>query len=447
MTAKSKMKFVKLTDIKVTDRYRDDFGNIEELMESIKAKGVIQPITLNTDMVLLAGERRYTACFNLKMDDIPAIIRETEGEIDDREIELMENIHRKDFTWQEQAKLTAEIHRLYQSTNADWSQNKTAQLIEQSPMNVSRALSLAAAMEVQPSIADCKTADDARKLLKSAEERHIVAELARRQKDLVLTASTPASEKRLSPKERGIAATLKAADEDYRVGDVFVGLSKMRDNGHIDFIECDPPYGVDLDILTQRAGQVNTNQRDANYQEVSEEDYAAFITKLTSELYRVAGKDCWMVFWFAFKWMGTVRQSLLDAGWSIDEVPGMWLKDAGRTPRPDILLARSYEPFFIVRKGQPTIIKQGQKNVFIGQPDGKKYHPAQRPVDLMERLLTVFLDECQHNVLVPFVGSGSTLRACYKTGHRGFGWDKNAEYKNHFMLAIEEDTKKLLEKE
>jgi DNA modification methylase len=180
---------------------------------------------------------------------------------------------------------------------------------------------------------------------------------------------------------------------------------------------------------------------------VSAEDYCTFTTTLATELYRVAGKDCWMVFWFAFKWMGTVRTALLDAGWSIDEVPALWLKGNGRTPRPDILLARSYEPFFIARKGQPTVIKQGRMNAWMRNVDEKKYHPAQRPVGLMEDILGTFLDERRHNVLVPFAGSGATLRACYKMGHAVHGWDSNPEYKNHFMLAVEEDTKKLLAKE
>lgn len=251
----------------------------------------------------------------------------------------------------------------------------------------------------------------------------------------------------MSVKDRGIANSLKVANEDYRIGDVFAGLKGLRADGHIDFIECDPPYGVELDILTQRGGQTIVNKRDASYQEVKEEDYETFISNLASELYRVGAKDCWMVFWFAFKWMGTVRSALLDAGWSIDEVPALWCKGSGRTPRPDILLARAYEPFFIARKGQPTIIKQGRMNTWLRSQDEKKYHPAQRPLGLMKEILGTFLDERQHTVLVPFLGSGTTLRACYDMGHRGFGWDKDGQYKNHFMLAVEEDTKKLLAKE
>lgn len=446
---KYKMKVVKLADIDATDRYREDMGDIDALAEGIREKGLIQPLCVNSDLRLLAGGRRHAACVSLGLFDVPVVVREGNDPIDAREIELMENIHRKEMTWQETAKLTAEIHRLYAEKNIDWSQNKTAKLIEQSPMNVSRALRLAASMEILPELENCKTADEAGKVIKKAEETAIVAELAKRQQTLVLEAQQPVSSagKQLSKKERGIAATLKVADADYRIGDTFAGLANMRSNGHIDFIECDPPYAVDLDILTQRSGQVAVNQRDANYTDIPAEQYETFVSNLASELYRVAAKDCWMVFWFAFKWMGTIRSALLDAGWSIDEVPALWLKGNGRTPRPDILLARSYEPFFIARKGQPTVIKQGRMNSWTRNSDEKKYHPAQRPVGLIEDIISTFLDEGRGTVLVPFLGSGATLRACYKKGWQGFGWDSNGEYKNHFMLAVEEDTKKLLEKE
>jgi ParB-like chromosome segregation protein Spo0J len=58
------------------------------------------------------------------------LIRKTDGgAIDAREIELIENIFRKDFTWQEETNLVAEIDRLYREKNIEWSGRKTAQII------------------------------------------------------------------------------------------------------------------------------------------------------------------------------------------------------------------------------------------------------------------------------------------------------------------------------
>lgn len=442
---KYKMKVVKLADIKVGERYREDLGNIEELAGSIRETGLIQPLSVSTDMVLLAGGRRYAACSALGLLEVPVLIRESADQIDAREVELFENIHRKDMTWQEQSKITAEIHRLYVERDPNWSQRKTAQLIEQNPMNVTRALKLANAIAINPAIAECKTADDAQKVIKKVEENAIVAELAKRQQTMVNNVENGMVTGKI---ELCIARAWKTADANYRIGDVFEGLSSLKADGLIDVIECDPPYGVELGVLTDRKDKgAALRDRDNDYHEVADGQYPEFLNKLTKELYRVAGKDSFMVFWFAFRWYPEVLKALQEAGWKPDLVPALWIKDNGRTPRPDLLLARSYEPFIVCRKGNPTIVKQGTLNTFVTQPESKKFHPAQRPVKLMEEIINTFLDEGRGTVLVPFAGSGATLRACYNLGHHVLGWDTNNEYKDKFLLAVEEDTKKLLAQE
>ena len=79
---KYKMKVVKLADIKVGERYREDLGNIEELAGSIRETGLIQPLSVSTDMVLLAGGRRYAACSALGLLEVPVLIRESADQID-----------------------------------------------------------------------------------------------------------------------------------------------------------------------------------------------------------------------------------------------------------------------------------------------------------------------------------------------------------------------------
>jgi ParB family chromosome partitioning protein len=442
---KYKMQVVKLSDIVVNGRFRKEMGNIDELANSIKEKGLIQPISVNEQLHLLAGGRRYTACTKLGLEEVPVVIREGSDQVDAREVELMENLHRKDMTWQESAELTAEIHRLHQSQFGNWGIRKTAELIDQNHMNVQRALKLDAAMRANPGVAECKTADDAQKLIKKVEEQAIVAELAKRQQNMVKAVETGASGGKL---EKGLAIALRMADNNYIVQDVFDGLAGLKTDGVVDFIECDPPYGVDLGVLTDRKDKgADLRGRDTDYHEIADEHYPEFLKRLSGELYRVSGKNSWMVFWFAFRWYPEVITALTEAGWKPDLVPALWVKDNGRTPRPDILLGRSYEPFIICRKGTPTVIKQGTLNTYMVNPEKVKYHPAQRPVQLMEDIINTFVDEGRGTVLVPFLGSGATLRACYNLGHRAFGFDTNNEYKDKFMLAVEEDTKRLLAKE
>jgi len=56
------------------DRVRTDFGNLEELAESIKSEGLLQPPVVNQDYKLIAGERRLRAMRDiLKWTEIPVI--------------------------------------------------------------------------------------------------------------------------------------------------------------------------------------------------------------------------------------------------------------------------------------------------------------------------------------------------------------------------------------
>jgi len=78
---------------------------IEDLIASIKEKGIIEPVIVkrvNNQFVLAAGERRLRAAQLAGLREIPAIIRDlTEQEL--LEIGLIENLHRKDLNPMEEA--------------------------------------------------------------------------------------------------------------------------------------------------------------------------------------------------------------------------------------------------------------------------------------------------------------------------------------------------------
>src|SRR5690242_14906347 len=117
---------VPLDQISVKDRFRGELGNIDELVDSIRAKGVLQPITIDTESKLLAGERRLTAARKAGLATIPCVVRATQDNIDALEIELFENIHRKDFLWAERARLEKRIFDLKSEKDPNWSQRRQA---------------------------------------------------------------------------------------------------------------------------------------------------------------------------------------------------------------------------------------------------------------------------------------------------------------------------------
>ncbi len=84
---------------------RTELGNIEELMASIKEKGILQPIIVrekNERYEIIAGERRCIAAKNVGLKDVPCI----EMNVSDNEameLALIENLQRKDLSVFEEA--------------------------------------------------------------------------------------------------------------------------------------------------------------------------------------------------------------------------------------------------------------------------------------------------------------------------------------------------------
>lgn len=93
--------FVK--EIIVSDRIRKDLGSIQELADDIKANGLINPIVVNEENVLLAGERRLEAVKLLGWTEVPVTVMQTRDEEHELNIEISENEVRKEFSRAERA--------------------------------------------------------------------------------------------------------------------------------------------------------------------------------------------------------------------------------------------------------------------------------------------------------------------------------------------------------
>ncbi|MDD5644024.1 MAG: ParB/RepB/Spo0J family partition protein [bacterium] len=79
-------------------RRKFDRERFEELVDSVKEKGILNPITVRKagdGYELIAGERRYRAAKQLKMDKIFAIIKTANNE-ESLELALIENLQRED---------------------------------------------------------------------------------------------------------------------------------------------------------------------------------------------------------------------------------------------------------------------------------------------------------------------------------------------------------------
>ena len=87
-------------------RTKIDLEKLNELADSIKEHGVIQPIVVREiepgNYQIIAGERRWRACKKLGMETIPAVVAEY-TDLQSTEVALIENLQRVDLSPVEEA--------------------------------------------------------------------------------------------------------------------------------------------------------------------------------------------------------------------------------------------------------------------------------------------------------------------------------------------------------
>ena len=423
---------VRISEINVGERFRENYGDIEELQESIEKHGVIQPITICESLAgenrydLVAGGRRLRASTLLERESIPAVVRIVKDEGDLREIELIENIHRKDLDWVERCWLEEKI------VDLKGSQAAAAESLEHSVGLTNRHVQMARAMRMIPELSGCKNMAEAERQLKKFEESMIVESLKKRA-DADLGEDEWVEE---DPEVRRDARLVKRLDdigEYYNVGDAIEGMKAIKVGRQYQFAEVDPPYGIDLADKKRTSSTTDINMTDG-YTEVKAEDYAAWTEEVATEVYRLLINAAYCIWWFAPTQGETVKNSLRKAGFEVDDIPAVWVKPNGQTQQPNVHLARSYEPFYVARKGKPSLHKAGTRNVFEFNPvsPNKKVHPTERPIELVQELLDTFAWPC-YKVLCPFLGSGKTILGALSMDMGAYGWDLNPQYKEQFL--------------
>lgn len=401
--------------IKVTNRFREDKGEIEALAENIKERGLIHPVTVDQNMNLLAGERRLLAHQMLGRDTIRAEQRHTKDKL---EIERDENVFRKPFTWVELANIEKAIWDMNEKRDPKWSLRKQEELRDTNRTTLMMRIKLAEALPLLPELAECETQDEAWKQYKKLEEEAGIEMMRRNVPDEVKQAP-------------------KWAADHYRVGDALAGLAKERKSS-VDFAEVDPPYAIDLHDRKERN---KSDEIGEEYNEVSIDDFPAFFTTIATEVFRILKQNTFAAFWYGHQWHSEVYKILTTVGFQVNATPAIWYKgQAGQTAQPDIMLGSSYESFFLARKGQPRMKRQGRSNVFHYAPvaPSRKIHMTEKPIELLTDILDTMLLPGS-KVLVPFLGSGVTLRAAYKLGHTGFGWDMSDKHKARFLRKVADE--------
>jgi ParB/RepB/Spo0J family partition protein len=415
---------VPINDIQVGDRFRKELGDLSELIDSIKSKGLIQPITLDEGLNLMAGGRRLAASREADLKKVPCIIRQSDGPIDSLEIELFENLHRKSLEWWEEVALKKKIHELKVGSDPEWHKTDTARVLGEGKSNTQRDLDLADAVQVMPELMQQKSKGDAQKILtkmyRQAEVHHL-------------------------RKTARFSGAAKHAADHYKVGDAWDGIQKIN-TGTVGFIEMDPPYAIDL--KTSKRGREKSTTI-GKYKEEDPKMYPLFLEMFAIECYRIMRDHSYIVWWFGMTHYGSTIGAMKKAGFRVPDIPAIWYKGkTGQVNNPDRDLASSYETFMVGQKGKPKLIKPARSNVFDFPPvpAQRKVHATEKPIELMTEIMETFVLP-DSIICSPFLGSGVTLRAAYRYGIVGYGWDLSDDTKSNFLLTIEEDVRAGLIKE
>lgn len=119
-------------------------ASIDELAQSIKEVGLVQPITVrpvNGKHEIVAGERRYHAAKRAGLRDIPVIVRD----LDDQQaaaLRCTENLQRQDLSPIEEAEAFAQLTRPTAEGGCGWTQTEAAKRLGVTQGHVSNRLRL-----------------------------------------------------------------------------------------------------------------------------------------------------------------------------------------------------------------------------------------------------------------------------------------------------------------
>jgi ParB family chromosome partitioning protein len=156
-------------------RQEFDHAGLDDLIESIKQYGIIQPLILSKEgerYQLIAGERRWRAAKIVGLKTVPAIIRDASMQ-EKLELALIENIQRKDLNAIERA---LAYRRLIDEFNLT-QENAAKRLGKSRPAVTQTLLFLNLPEEIQKALAEGKITEGHAKILCGLKTREAQMEL------------------------------------------------------------------------------------------------------------------------------------------------------------------------------------------------------------------------------------------------------------------------------
>jgi DNA modification methylase len=462
---------VPIKDIRIGERVRKEYGDLEALANSIGRYGQLQAIILTDGNLLVAGERRLEAIKLLGQETIDVVYRAELDETGLKELELEENIRRKEFSWPEEVSALSDLYSLKQARYGVPSPNgvrvdgapvgfglKDASAeLDRSMASLSMDMQLAQAIRDFPQLAQEKTKSAAFKRFKRMRELQLRQELAKRSAvsqdneiDRLITAApmsaidiaeqlASASVESDEPRPAPSAPLVKKAGfKGYGIlynGDSRYVLRNLP-SASVDCIITDPPYalalhgGADDTTAGKRLIEYHGGLYDDDPHKVIE-----MLDNVFRELARILKPNGHMYLFFHHNWYEDMYHMLrrhfgkdIAGNDAVEPTPIIWIKNTSGMGDPYSRWVYAYEPCMFVNRGRPLVKAQDYNYLKIDTvPPAQKIHPTEKPLALLRALIEA---SCTQNevVLDCFSGSGSTLIAAIELGVRFYGIELDETY-------------------
>lgn len=420
------------------ERQRKELKNIESLMRSISTIGVINPPVVTDELILIAGERRLTACERLGHSHITVAIRETMPTAAQRQIELAENVDRMELEWKDKCFAVKEYHELAQASDPNWTQEDSAQALNLGATVVSRHISLAKELEAGTElIVNASAYSVALGIYDRLTERRANVE-----KDRVraMLSGTPAKVEDalgaidLSAPVEGLPEADLAEDSfaidttetpithtPFRCSD-FKRFSQTYSGVPFNFLHCDFPYGVNADKHNSGAAEAFGGYED------SKDIYFELISSLGFAMETLVAESAHMMFWYSMDYHNITIKLLEEMGWKVNPFPLIWYKsdNAGILPDPKRGPRRNYETALLCSRGDRKIV-QAVSNVAPSPLAADRIHMSEKPIPMLRHFFRMFVDETTH-MLDPTMGSGNAVVLAESLGAKVRGLELNKTF-------------------
>jgi len=421
----------------VKDRQRKEFDPkaMEELKNDIVLNGLLHAVVVNTlpdsDMhpetwsQLIAGERRLRCVtalaeegIHIKYGDkiipvgeIPVNEYFNLTELQCQEVELSENIKRRDLTWQELSAASAMLHKMRQGENpkqtyADTAKEiKTAQGDPTEPSGHERTAIREA--EILSGFEDDKD-------VMGAKDRATAMKIAKRKMEQEFNDALD-TEGMFNALQVEDGEMLEITQSRHRLYPVSMEwATEVIDPGTVDVMIFDPPYGI---------GVENFGGAQHLKHEYAETDYEYLYDMAIQQAGEITKAAAHMYIFCDFEFCIPLRSMLEHHGWSVHRTPIIWDKGprGHLTSGGTLGWRRSSEYVIFATRGgkQNTGLLSDVLRIVDGS---EKFHAAQKPVELYELFMGHSADPGDV-VCDLFAGSGVVFEAAENMNMTAIGFE------------------------